>query len=123
MAREVPDFDVFPSAEGALAHASEHGYAGCISATANVTAPFAQAAWSRAGSPEGRESLEKAVALREALSSLNLVASIKWALSQLHDDTQWARVMPPLRPLGGSDVSKLQATLQPTAFSELAKAA
>ena len=45
----VADFDVFPSSEAALGNASADGFAGCISATTNLTARYAQAAWSGAG--------------------------------------------------------------------------
>ncbi len=120
VANEIKDFDVFPSAEGAIAHAREHGYAGCISATANITAPFARAAWMKPHLQEGREGLSKAVTLRNALSSSKLIASVKWALSRLHRDPSLTRVMPPLTSLGEMEVRTLEATLAQTAFSELA---
>lgn len=44
LVRRLPGFDVFPSAEASLGRAAELGFAGCISATANVTGRFAQAA-------------------------------------------------------------------------------
>ena len=47
----VPGFDVFPSSEAALGSATADGFAGCISATVNLTAPLAQSAWARAGHP------------------------------------------------------------------------
>jgi len=43
VAQAIPDFDVFPSSEAALAHSRADGFAGCISATVNLTAPHAQA--------------------------------------------------------------------------------
>jgi 4-hydroxy-tetrahydrodipicolinate synthase len=117
--REVEGLDVFPSAEGAIGLAGDHGYSGCISATANVTAPLARAAWTQPQSPEGREGLSKAVALRQALSGSNLIASVKWSLARLHRDPSWIRVMPPLTALSETQVSALEAVLARTAFPEL----
>ncbi|MGN6468552.1 MAG: dihydrodipicolinate synthase family protein [Rhizobiaceae bacterium] len=39
LARDLPGFAVFPSAEASLGRAAELGFAGCISATANVPGP------------------------------------------------------------------------------------
>src|SRR6202163_3352231 len=47
--REFPQLDVFPSSESVLAASRRAGYAGCISATANITAPLAGALWSHPG--------------------------------------------------------------------------
>jgi 4-hydroxy-tetrahydrodipicolinate synthase len=82
VANEIKDFDVFPSAEGAILHARDHGYAGCISATANITAPFARAAWMKPHLQEGREALSKAVTLRASLSSSKLIARAPAVLSE-----------------------------------------
>ena len=56
----VPDFDVFPSSEAALGSAAADGFAGCISATVNLTAPFAQSAWAGQGTPAGAAAVRKA---------------------------------------------------------------
>jgi 4-hydroxy-tetrahydrodipicolinate synthase len=99
LARRLPGFDVFPSVEGSLARASELGFAGCISATVNVTAPFAQTAYSGA-SPEARAAgLASAVHLRGELSKFPLVAAVKQAVAFMKGDQHWSRLVPPLRAL------------------------
>src|SRR3954465_885178 len=62
LARRLPDIDVFPSSEGTLSSADEHGFAGCISATTNVNGAttnvngaLAQEAWRSKGTDAGRQ--------------------------------------------------------------------
>lgn len=110
LAAMLPGFAVFPSAEGALGRAAELGFAGCISATANLTGPFAQAAWS--GSGEARAAgLAKAVELRGLIAKFPLVASVKAALAWSSGKAGWSRTMPPLSPLGAAEVEALAASL------------
>jgi 4-hydroxy-tetrahydrodipicolinate synthase len=120
LAGEVPDFDVFPSAEGAILQADELGFRGCISATANVTGPFAAAGWRARGKAEGRAAIEKATALRQAIGSVVLVPGVKWTLARLRGDDAWRRVCPPLRDLSPAEARKLDAAVDGTAFAELA---
>lgn len=119
MARSVADFAVFPSAEGAIGDARARGYAGCISATANLTAPFAAQAWRGQDTPEGAAALAKAVALRAALASVNVIAGTKWGLARLLDRPDWALVQPPLRALTAAEIDRLETALAGTAFGEL----
>ena len=60
VAKAVEDFDVFPSAEASLANADADGFAGCISATTNITAPYAQAGWAAQGTPAGEAAIARA---------------------------------------------------------------
>ena len=53
MAAGVADFDVFPSAEGTLNDADRYRWAGCISATVNVTVRAAAVGWKTRGTVEG----------------------------------------------------------------------
>lgn len=99
LARDLPGFAVFPSAEASLGRAAELGFAGCISATANVTGPFAQIAWSGPDSAAKKEALDKAVEIRALIARFPLVASVKAALALLTGRDDWARVMPPLTAL------------------------
>ena len=79
LAKRMPGLDVFPSAEGSVAHATEFGFAGCISATLNVTAPLMAAVWAQRGAPDAEAPIEAATAIRAALSRFPLVAAVKWA--------------------------------------------
>mgnify|MGYP002622183522 FL=1 len=107
LARDVPGFAVFPSAEAAIGKAEELGFAGCISATANVTGPFAQAALS-AKTPDARKAgLDAAVAIRGEIAKFPLVAAVKETLAALTGDTRWSRLMPPLSALSREQAAAL----------------
>jgi 4-hydroxy-tetrahydrodipicolinate synthase len=107
----VPDFDVFPSSEAALANADADGFAGCISATVNLTAAQAQQGWRAQGTAEGAAAIAKAGAVRAALSRQPLVASVKAALADRYDDAQWARLCPPLQGLSAVQLQALREAL------------
>jgi 4-hydroxy-tetrahydrodipicolinate synthase len=116
LAAALPGFAVFPSAEGSLAEARTAGFAGCISATTNVTGALAQIAWSDPDSEAGRQAVTDATAIRAALSATPLVASVKAALAAMKDDAGWLRCLPPLRSLSVDEHNALFARLQGTAF-------
>ncbi len=109
--RAVADFDVFPSSEAALGHATADGFAGCISATTNLTARHAQAAWAKQGSDAGRAAVKKAGELRAIVAGHPLIAAVKAALARRYDDESWARVALPLVPLAADARAKLDAAL------------
>lgn len=111
VAREIPGFDVFPSSEASLGSANADGFAGCISATTNLTAPFAQTAWSAQGSEAGAAAVRKAGELRGLIASYPLVASVKAALAATYRDAAWSRVASPLRPLTAEQSAALEAAL------------
>jgi 4-hydroxy-tetrahydrodipicolinate synthase len=95
----LPGFDVFPSSEAALAEARVDGFAGCISATVNLTAREAQAAWSAQATPAGAAAVRKAAELRAIVAREPLVAAVKALLAARYGDDAWARVCLPLAPL------------------------
>lgn len=107
VAKALPGFDVFPSSEAALGNANIDGFAGCISATVNLTAASAQAAWSAQGSDAGAAAVRKASDLRGLIAKYPLVASVKSALATLYRDASWSRVALPLRPLSAEQSAAL----------------
>lgn len=111
VAAALADFDVFPSSESALSGASADGYAGCISATVNVTAREAQSAWSGQGTEAGALAARKASELRALFVQYPLVSAVKAALAARYRDREWARVCLPLRPLEAGQASALRAAL------------
>ncbi len=119
LATRLPDLDVFPSAEGSVAHATEFGFAGCISATLNVTAPLLANVWADRNTRDAEASIEEAAAIRVALSRVPLVAAVKWAVANLLGDPAWNRLVPPLRCLTGAEVTQLGVELQNTDFEQL----
>lgn len=98
----IDGFKVFPSDESALAEAS--GFAGCISATANLSGPVAAQLWQQPGDP----GLQKRVKhLRVAISALPLIPAVKCMVSRLHSDSAFEALLPPLMALSKEEREKL----------------
>lgn len=116
LARDLPGFAVFPSAEAALGRAAELGFAGCISATANVTGPFAQAALTAGSDAERQAGLADAVAIRAEIARFPLVAAVKETLALMSGDDAWRRLVPPLAALSKPQSAALAAALGATAL-------
>lgn len=108
----LPGFDVFPSSEAALGEAQIDGFAGCISATVNLTAREAQAAWSAQGTPAGAAAAKKAAELRAVVAREPLVAAVKSLLAARYDDAAWVRVCLPLMPLAADRAVALRAAYE-----------
>jgi len=115
--REVKDFQVFPSSEATLYTAHEEGFAGCISATTNLTAEDSQKAWSSQGSKEGKVAVERATLHRTILAKESLVASVKAALSVLYADAAWARTALPMTPRSLEQTQLLKTNLEAAAWN------
>ncbi|AMM25174.1 dihydrodipicolinate synthase family protein [Variovorax sp. PAMC 28711] len=110
--KAVPGFDVFPSSEATLADATQDGFAGCISATTNLTAADAQTAWREQGSAAGRSAVARAATQRGILAREALVSSVKAALALRYDDPAWARTCPPLLPRTAAQQQALLVDLE-----------
>ncbi len=115
LTRKLEGFAVFPSAEASLGRARELGFAGCVSATANITGPFAQRAWSGTGN-DANEGLAQAVEIRAAIARFPLVAAVKASLALLTKEPNWRKVMPPLSPLSDDQLGALKRALSATAL-------
>jgi 4-hydroxy-tetrahydrodipicolinate synthase len=92
----IEGFDVFPSSETSLGRARRDGYAGCISATVNVTAPMVAALWRDPGDGALLARVSKA---REAIAAQPLIPSIKYLVGRMHGDGAYERLLPPHLPL------------------------
>ena len=112
VAKAIDGFDVFPSSEASLGQADADGFAGCISATTNLTAPFAQTAWASQGTEAGAAAVKKAAELRALIARFPLVASVKAALAARYDDAAWLRVGLPLQSLGAAQSAALGESLR-----------
>lgn len=117
LVRDLPGFDVFPSAEAALGRIAEFGFAGCISATANVTGPFAQAALSGATDAERAAGLAQAMRIRGEIAKFPLVAAVKETLAILTGDAAWRRLLPPLSCLTSEQSASLHEALRSTGLA------
>ena len=109
LCRHFPDLQVFAGTERLLLRVLEAGGAGCISATANVTAALAAkvlAQWRANEAPAPvQDSLSE---LRSAFASLSTIPALKHILSEHLDAPEWATVRPPLAPLPDADAEHTQ---------------
>lgn len=103
---------VFPSSEATLWNAEDEGFAGCISATTNLTAADSQLAWTHQGTAEGKTAVERAALHRSILGKQSLIASVKAVLGVLHCDAAWARTCLPLHARNDSETQALAAQLR-----------
>jgi len=101
---KIEGFDVFPSNEAALSKAEAEGYAGCISATASVTAPLVAKLWSE---PTNDDALEAASAARTAISAQPLIPAVKYLTGKLHGDGGFEAPLPPHMPLTSAQKAAL----------------
>ncbi len=101
-----PSLDVFPSSESALSESKSKGFAGCISATINVSAPLAGPVWHGTTADGGALG-----AIRAVMAKHQLVPATRAVMASLLDDPAWLRVLPPLIELEAHDVRRLLAQL------------
>lgn len=113
IAKQMPDMRVFPSSETALGEAVKSGFAGCISATVNVSAPLCGRIWAGRDAPD-QALLKQASEIRSAVAAQPLIPSIKHMVARRTGAVEWGRVLPPFVAL--DDVSKAAlAALAPVA--------
>jgi 4-hydroxy-tetrahydrodipicolinate synthase len=105
-ARVAPGFKVFPSTEAALMEARSGIFAGCISATANVTADLCARAW-RDGDAAA---LDAAVSIRKLFDGKQLVPGVKGLVAHIRSDAAWALVKPPLAACSAQDQAATAAS-------------
>ncbi|UFM66996.1 dihydrodipicolinate synthase family protein (plasmid) [Paracoccus sp. MA] len=98
----LPGLQVFPSSETTLAEGRRDGFAGCISATANHTAPICARLW------RGETGLVPRLAeLRAAISACPLIPAVKYLVARRAANPEWQNVLPPFTALGASAIASL----------------
>ena len=102
---------VFPSSETALGSAVTDGFAGCISATVNVTASLAGKIWAEREAPPSDLRAE-VLRLRDILAGPTLIANVKSIIANRTKDTRWLATFPPIQPLKETNISKLKIALE-----------
>ncbi|MGI9353766.1 MAG: dihydrodipicolinate synthase family protein [Rhizobiaceae bacterium] len=89
-----PTLSVFPSSETSLAEAKESGFAGCISATVNITAALCAEVWANRDNPD-QETLKIIGKQRADIVEAGLVPAIKQLVSHRSGNTIWKNCLPP----------------------------
>lgn len=104
----APGLKVFPSSETALAKGKSNGFAGCISATANITAPICQRVW-KAGENAQPDDIAALENQRAAITALPLIPAIKYLVGQQRNNPGMEAVLPPFQPLNSDQRVSLDA--------------
>ncbi|TNE37146.1 MAG: dihydrodipicolinate synthase family protein [Alphaproteobacteria bacterium] len=112
LAKALPGFMVYPSSETALTMAKEDGFAGCISASVNITAPRAGKIWNSSDADERAREGAKIAAERAAISAEPLIPAIKFLIASRYNDPAWEALLPPLMPLTEGEKKRLLTALQ-----------
>jgi 4-hydroxy-tetrahydrodipicolinate synthase len=102
---------VFPSSETALKLAEQDGFAGCISASVNITSALAARVWAERESPP-EDLCQEIVRQRNLIAGPTLIAGIKFLVSARTRDAQWQRLLPPFLALPHDAGVHLQQALE-----------
>lgn len=105
---QIDGFDVFPGNEIGLAGPSRDRFAGCISATVNITAP---AVAGMLAEPDDAERQAEVVRMREAIAAKPLVPAVKYLVARTHLDPEFERVLPPHLPLTDEQKAELDGIM------------
>ena len=102
---QFPELDIFPSDESVLPEAHEMGYAGCISASVNLTANLAGRVWKH-GKHSPTDDNTKLTTLRKNITRVPLVPCVKALIGMRENDPEWIRVLPPLTKLNSEQMGE-----------------
>lgn len=109
LCHDFDDLQVFAGTERFLLPILKAGGAGCISATANLTAPLAGkvlGAWRDGADVSSAQ--ERLTELRTAFAPLPTIPALKEVLAYRHDLPSWATVRPPLAPFPDDELDALR---------------
>lgn len=98
----VPGFALYAGTERYLLDILDEGGAGCITATANLTAPLCQAvfqAWNSGDRAQAERRQARLTEIRLAMQSHPLVPLQKALMQHRTGDEIWSRMLPPFTPL------------------------
>lgn len=118
----IPGFGTFAGTEQYLLPVLRAGGAGCISATANVTAAKAAEVYAQRDSAEADRLQDELTALRLMLQGYPLIPCMKEVLARLHDDPAWRRLRPPLVNLPAEKAQALFHEIDAARFAPAAAA-
>ena len=102
---------VFPSSETTLQNAVSSGFAGCISATVNITAELCGRLWKDRKNPN-TEIIKEISHVRGAITGPNLIPGVKYLIGKRCKNNIWENVLPPFVPLSDTEADFLEKTIQ-----------
>ena len=105
LVERVPGLAVFPSSETALADMRQSGFAGCISATVNISAPLCARYLAAPDTALAAHIGET----RRQIAAHPLVPAVKYLVAKRSGDPAWQTVLPPFTQLGDAACAALDA--------------
>lgn len=111
LCESFPGLRIFSGTERFLLDVLEAGGVGCVSATANVTAPLAGRLYERWRTGEAAGLQEELSKIRSAIKDFPLIPALKCLTALRTGDKDWLNLRPPLAPLSEKDAAALQATV------------
>lgn len=106
----VPALRVFPSSETSISAAHAAGFAGCISASVNISIAQSVRAWRDRASPDDAL-MQDIAARRGAVAAHPLIPAVKYMVGRRLGDDLWNNVLPPFMPLDAAARATLDQTL------------
>ena len=106
-----PGFEVFPGSEVFLLDGLRSGAAGCISATANISAKAIRRVYDSWQGPDADKLQDEITALRKSVQAFPMIPVLKALIAHYRDDVQWADVRPPFTELPAEEVARAVKTL------------
>ena len=118
MIEQFPELAVFPGSETFLLQGLQLGGAGCISASANVSAAEIREVYdSWKNETDQQESQQHRVSnIRTAIAKLPLIAACKGYIARQQKDDAWLNLRPPLQNSSAGELDQLSADLDKLDF-------
>ena len=110
LCHQFADFEVIAGTERYLLDTLQNGGAGCISASANVTAGLARRVYDlhqASREEEAREAQESLTELRAEIEALPMIPVLKSLMHQFTGEDHWHHLRPPLCTLHGDQSASL----------------
>ena len=101
-----PGFEVFPGSEVFLLDGLRNGAAGCISATANISARAIRNVYDNWQGSDADRLQAEITALRKAVQSFPMIPVLKALIAHYREDPVWADVRPPFTELPPEEVER-----------------
>ena len=103
--------DAFPGSEVFLLDGLRNGAAGCISATANISAKAIRKVYDNWQGPDADRLQGEITALRKAIQAYPMIPVLKALIAHYRQDPAWADVRPPFTELAPEEVAKAVQSL------------
>ena len=101
-----PGFEVFPGSEVFLLDGLRNGAAGCISATANISARAIRRVFDNWQGPDADRLQAEITALRKAVQAFPMIPVLKALIAHYREDPAWAEVRPPFTELPAEEAAR-----------------